>query len=119
MKQFSRYIFFLLAVFFVLPLSGRNVQVYRSYSLSTCEVKAISNSVNHDLEKIVFCEDSENSDINSAELEEDDNDSKFFLSAISKLSFEPEEITRVNFHSHVFQNSEKLFLLFQSLKLYC
>lgn len=119
MKLFSRFIFLLLAVFFASPLARENAQYFLKESLTQAQVVQSPDESSKASEKIFFCEQEEVVDNDSDDTDDDNIFSDY--NALSSHDF-CLGISNNNFsqsRSAALQNSEKLFLLFHSLKLDC
>lgn len=119
MKLFSRFIFLMLAVFFASPLARENAQYFLKESLTQTQVVQSPDESNNASEKIFFCEQEEVVDTDSDDTDDDKIFSDYNALSSYDICLEGSKNNFSQTRSAVLQNSEKLFLLFHSLKLDC
>lgn len=116
MKLFSRYLFLFLAIFFVSPLAGKDTQRILKYHYKKADKIATSYESDSNSNATFFCEHEE---VSTNNLEEEESSFKTFV-VVKPCLFNPvAQISSTGCSSFVFPNTEKLFLLFHELKLYC
>jgi hypothetical protein len=119
MKLFSRFIFLMLAVFFASPLARENAQYFLKESLTQSQVVQSPDESNNASEKIFFCEQEEVVDDDADDTDDDKTFSYYYIFSSSDFCLQDSKNNFSQTRSAVLQNSEKLFLLFHSLKLDC
>ncbi len=119
MKLFSRFILLMLAVFFASPLARENAQYFLKKSLTQTQVVQSPDESNNASEKIFFYEQEEVVDDDADDTDDDKTFSYYYIFSSSDFCLQDSKNNFSQTRSAVLQNSEKLFLLFHSLKLDC
>jgi hypothetical protein len=119
MRPVSKTIFLLLALFFLSPLAGKSIQCYLGKAFTHSQLVQTFDKSNNLSERLFLCGQEEVSDTDS----DDTDDDKVFVNYSTFLSdnlyLQSSKNIAPQSRSVLLQNSEKLFILFHSLRLDC